>query len=164
MDRSNWFSIGGNNCHAVSFEGDLRGADGTEGVDQSEPVSPARGDGEDLQRGVGHEAGVGVPELSLSVEENVLWVLSRVDGEPAGVPLGGIFVHPIAEEHHVGGQIEVVQMAVGVLGRGLANNNASEETIQFLQTSMGVPEVSSCITSPLISARKNAFRELISNS
>lgn len=161
MDRPDWFSISGNDCHAVSFKCDLRGADSTEGVDQSEPVPPTGGDSIDLQRSVGHEAGVGVPELPLSVEEDILGILSCVDGEPAGVPFGGIFVHPIAEEHHVGGQIEVVQVAVGVFGWGLTNNNATEETIQFLQTSMGVPEVSSCVTSPLISARKNAFRELI---
>lgn len=139
----------------MSFEGDLRGADGAEGVDQSESVSSAGGNGVDLQRSVGHEAGVGVPELSLSVEENILGVLTGVDGEPAGVSFSSVFVHPIAKEHDVGGQIEIVEMAVGVLGRRLTNDNATEETIQFLQTSMGVPEVSTCVSSPLISARKN---------
>lgn len=49
------------------------------------------------------------------------------------------------------GQIVVVQMAVRVLGRRLADYDTAINTVEFLETSMSVPEVSTSITFPLVS-------------
>lgn len=92
----------------MSFECDLSWAHRRKSVDHSEPVSPSWSDRENFQGGVGHESSVGVSELSFAVDQNWFGVLSGIDGETAGVPLGGVFVEPVADEHNVGGQIVVV--------------------------------------------------------
>lgn len=120
-----------------------------------QPVSPARRDGEDLQWRVGHEAGVGVSELALPVDEHALWILTDVYGQPTRESLGGIFVHPIAEKHHVRGEIVVVEMAVGVSGRRLSDHDAAVEAVHFLQACVSVPKVGAGIScDPLISTEK----------
>ena len=81
----------------MAFESDLRGAHGRESVDHSESVSPARSDREHLQGRVGHEARVGVSELTLPVNQYVFGVLTSVDGQTTRVSLSGVFVQPIAE-------------------------------------------------------------------
>lgn len=145
----------------MSFDGDLGWANGGKGVDHAETVTAAWGDGEDFQRGVGHETGVGVTELSLAVDEQRFGILTGVDGETTWVPFGGIFVEPIAYQHDVRGQIEVVQVRVGVTGRGLADDDASVETIQLLETGVSVPEVSTCVTGPLVSGKRRSVIDSI---
>lgn len=151
MHWKHWFSVGGDDCEAVSFNGDLGWANRGKGVDHTESITAARGDGKDFERSVGHETGVGVTELSLAVDEQRFGILTGVDGETTWVPFGGIFMEPIAYQHNVRGQIEVVQMGVGVTGRRLADDDAAVQTIQLLETGVSVPEVSTCITSPLVS-------------
>lgn len=135
----------------MSFDGNLGWAYRRKGVDHTESVPAARSDGEDFQRCVGHETGVGVTELSLAVDEHRFRILTGVDGETTWVSFGGILVEPIAYQHDMRGQIEVVQVRVGVTGRRLTDDDASVQTIQFLETGVSVPEVSTCITSPLVS-------------
>lgn len=54
----------------------------------------------------------------------------------------------------MGGQIEVVQVAVGVFGGWLTDGDAAVETVHLLQACMGVPEVGSCVSGdPLVSER-----------
>lgn len=134
----------------MGFDSDLRGAHGCERVNHSEPVSSAGGDSEYFQWSVCHESCVGVSELSLSVDENRFGVLARVDGQSSWVPLSGVLVQPIADEHDVGSKIVVVKVAVGVLRWWLSDHDAAIETIKFLQTSVSVPEVGSCVSLPLI--------------
>lgn len=151
----NGFTVGSNQSQVVSLNSELSRTYGGKGVDHSEPVSPARGHGEDFQRCVGHEAGVGIPELTLAVDQQTLGVLAGVHGQSSGEPFGGILVHPVAEEHHVGGEIEVVQVAVGVFGRWLTDGDAAVQTVHLLQAGVGVPEVGSCVSCyPLISGRE----------
>lgn len=142
----------------VSFYRQLSGTDGREGVDHPEPVPPARSDREDLQGRVGHEAGVGVPELPFAVDEAALRVLAGVDGEPSWETFWCILVHPVAEEHDVRGQVVVVEVAVGVSRRGLADHDAAVQTVHLLEAGVGVPEVSAGVSgNPLISTNKTEY-------
>lgn len=144
--------ISGNERQIVSFDGQLRWANRSKRIDHPEPIPPPRRNSEHFQRCVGHESGVGVPELSLSVDEQALRVLARVHGQPSRETLRSVFVHPVTEEHHVGGQVVVVEVAVRVFGRRLADDDAAVETAHLLKTRVGVPEVGACVTSyPLVS-------------
>lgn len=107
-------AVGGDDSHAVSLDRHLGGTDGGEGVDHAEAVATSRGDCEDLEGSVGHEASVGIPELSLAVDQHGLGILASVDRQATRITLGRILVQPIADEHDVCGQIKVVQMRVGV--------------------------------------------------
>lgn len=148
------FSVGGDHGQAVSFDGDLGGANRSKRVDHTEPVATAGRDGEDLQRGVGHEAGVGIAELALAVDEQRFGILAGVDGQTTRVTFGGVLVEPIADEHDVRGQIEVVQVGVGIARWGLADDDAAVQTVQLLETGVGVPEVGAGVTGPLISGEE----------
>lgn len=50
-------------------------------------------------------------------------------------------------------QIEIVEMGIWVARRRLAHDNRAMYAVEFLQASVSVPEVSSRITGPLVSAR-----------
>lgn len=146
----------------MSFNRQLRWTDGSEGIDHPEPVSSSRGDGEDFEWCIGHETGVGVPELTFAVDEATLGVLSSVHGQSSRETLRGIFVHPIAEEHDVCRQVVVVEVAVGVSGWGLADHDATVETVHFLQTRMGVPEVSTGVScDPLVSNNSKQHKNIV---
>lgn len=110
----------------MTFEGYLSWTHRSESVDHSEPVSSAWCDCEDFEWGVGHKSSVGVSELTLAVDEDVVGILSGVDGQTTWVSFSGVFVEPIAQYHDVCCQIEVVQVAVGVFGWWLSYDNASE--------------------------------------
>jgi hypothetical protein len=43
-------------------------------------------------------------------------------------------MQPVADEYDMSCQIKIVQVAVGVLGRSLANHNAPVQPVQLLQT------------------------------
>lgn len=144
------FTVGSDDGQSVSLDGDLGRADGSERVDHTEPVATAWRDGEDLERCVGHEARVRIPELALAVDEQRFRILTGVDGQSTRVPFGRILVQPIADQHDVRGQIEVVQMRVRIARWWLTDDDATVQTVQLLQTGMGMPEVCSCITGPLI--------------
>lgn len=107
----------------LTFDGDLSGAHRGESVDHAEPVASAGCHREDLQRSVGHEAGVGVAELAFAVDEHRLGVLTGVDGQSSRVSLGGVFVHPIGQQHDVRCQVEVVQVRIWVARWWLTNDN-----------------------------------------
>lgn len=62
-------------------------------------------------------------------------------------------MHPIRQQHDVRRQIEVVEMGIWVARRRLAHDNRAMYAVEFLQASVSVPEVSSRITGPLVSAR-----------
>lgn len=152
-NRLHGLSVGGDQSQAMALDGQLGWAHGGEGVDDTEPVATSRRHREDLEGRVGHEAGVGVPELALSVDQQRLGVLASVHGQSAGVSLGGVFVQPVADQHDVGGQIEVVQVTVGVPGRRLPDDDTPVETVHLLETRVRVPEVSSCVSCPLVTER-----------
>lgn len=121
-------------------------------LSSSVPISPSRRNSEHFQRCIRHETRVGVPELTLSVDQHALGVLSDVDSQPSWKPFRGVLVHPVAEHHHVSGEIVVVQMTVGVFGRRLSDDYAAVEAVHLLQTGVGVPEVSTGVSGhPLIS-------------
>lgn len=148
----NGFAISSNQGQIVSLNGQLSWTYGSKRVDHSESVSLSWGHGKYFQRCVGHETGVGISELTLAVDQQTLGVLASVDGQPSWESFGGIFVHPVAEQHHVGGEIVIVEMAVGVLGGWLTDGDAAVETVHFLQASVGVPEVGSSVSCyPLVS-------------
>lgn len=80
---------------------------------------------------------------------------TSVDGKTTREPFSGIFVHPITEQHNMGGQIEIVQIRIGILRWCLTDNNGTIQTVHFLETSVSVPEVGTSITScPLVSGQK----------
>jgi hypothetical protein len=144
-------SVGGDQDQVVSLDGELRGTHRSERVDHPEPVSSSWSHGEDFQRCVGHESGVGVSELSFAVDEQAFGVLTGVDGQSSWESLGGVFVHPVAEQHHVRGQVVVVQVAVGVLRWGLADHDAAVQTVHLLEAGVSVPEVGSGVArQPLV--------------
>lgn len=107
----------------LTFDGDLSGTDGRESVDHAESVASAGCHREDLQRRVGHEAGVRVAELAFAVDEHGLGVLAGVDGQSSWVSFGGVFVHPIGQQHDVRCQVEVVQVRIWVARWWLTNDN-----------------------------------------
>lgn len=109
----------------MAFESDLSRAHGRESVDHSESVTSAGRDGEHFQGRVGHEASVGISELTLAVNQHVLGILTSVDGKTTWVPLRGILVQPITKQHYVGSQVIIVEMTVGVLGRWLTYDDTA---------------------------------------
>lgn len=137
----------------MSLDSQLGGTDGGERVDHAESVTAARRHGEDLQWGVGHESSVGVAELALAVNEQRFGILASVDGQSSRVPLGGVLVEPVTDQHDVRRQIEVVQVAVGIPGRGLTHDDTAVETVHLLETRVSVPEVSTGVSCPLVSER-----------
>lgn len=107
-------AVGGDDGQAVAFDGDLSWAHGREGVDHAESVASAWRHGEDLQRRVGHEAGVWITELTFAVDQHRLGILTCIHSQAAGISLCGIFVQPIGQQHHVRREIKVVEMRIGV--------------------------------------------------
>lgn len=116
----------------MAFDGQLGGADGGEGVDHTESVPATGCDSEDLEGSVGHETGVGIAELSLSVDQQRFGILASVDGQTAGISLSGVLVEPITDQHDVRGQVKVVQVTVGISGRRLADDNTAVEAVHLL--------------------------------
>lgn len=147
-------SVGRDHRHAVSFDGHLSRTDGSKCIDQPEAIPTTRSDCEDLQRSVGHEAGVRITELASAVDQHRFGILAGVDGQSTGITFGGVLVQPVANQHDVGGQIKVVQMRVGIAGWWLANDHAAVETVDLLQTGVRVPEVGASVAGPLVSERK----------
>lgn len=147
----------------MALDGDLGGTDRGEGVDHSESVATTRRDREDLQRSVGHKSGVGVSELALAVNEERLGILASVYSQSTWISFGGIFVQPITDHHDVGGQIKVIQVAVGISGRRLTDNNTAVHTVHLLKTCVSVPEMGSRITCPLISERVSLLNWTLRN-
>ena len=143
-------AVGRNHRQRMSLDRNLGRADGSERVDHAEPIAAPRRNGEDLQRRVGHEAGVRVTELALAVDQQRFGILTGVHRQTARVTLSGVLVQPVTHQHDVRGQIEVVQVRVRVARRRLPNDDATVQTVQLLQTGMGVPEVCSRISSPLV--------------
>lgn len=92
--------------------------------------------------------------MSFAVDENVVGILAGVDGQTSWVSFSRVFVEPIAEDHDMGSQVKVVQVAVGVFGWWLSDDDAAEEAVQFLETGVSMPEVSTSIASPLVSERR----------
>lgn len=147
------FTVRRNHRHAVAFDRHLCRTHGRERIDQSETVPATRRNREYLQRGVGHETGVRIAELSASVDQHRFGVLAGVDGQSAGIAFGGVLVQPVTDQHNVRGQIEVVQMRVGITRRRLTHDDAAVQTIDFLQARVRMPEVRARIASPLVSVR-----------
>lgn len=72
------FTVGRNHRQLVAFDGDLSRAHRRESVDHAESVASARRHREDLQRRVGHEACVGIAELTFAVDQHRLGILAGV--------------------------------------------------------------------------------------
>lgn len=73
-------------------------------------------------------------ELSFAVDQQRLGVLSRVGGQSAGESLHRVLVKPVGQQHHVRGQIVIVQVAVGVLRRRLSHYETAVDTVDLLQS------------------------------
>lgn len=73
-------------------------------------------------------------ELSFAVDEESFGVLSRVGSQSSREPFLCVFVHPVGEEHHVGREVIVIQVAVGVERWRLSHHYATVDTVQLLQT------------------------------
>lgn len=114
MNRLDRFSVSRDDCEAMTLDCDLGWTNRGKGVDHSESVSATGSNGEDFQRSVGHEAGVGVSELSFTVDEEGFGILTSINGQSSWVPFSGVLMQPIADQNNVGCQIKVVEMAVGV--------------------------------------------------
>lgn len=74
------------------------------------------------------------PELSFAVDENCVRVLTRVYGQSSRVPFHRVLVKPVTDEYHVSCQVEVVQIAVGVLRGRLTDYNTAIHAVELLQT------------------------------
>jgi hypothetical protein len=110
VDWMDGLAVGGDDGHRVAFDGDLCWTNGREGSDHAESVAFAWRHGEDFERRVGHESGVGIAELALAVDQQRFGILASVDGQTTRISLGGILMQPIAQHNDVRGQIEVVEM------------------------------------------------------
>lgn len=121
-----------NYCHAVPFDGHLRWANRGEGVDHAEPIAPAGCNCEYFERRVCHETSVGITELAFAVDQHGFRILAGVHGQTSRIPLCRILMQPVANEHYVRGQIEVVKVGVGIARRRLPHHNAAVETIKLL--------------------------------
>lgn len=159
VDWMNGLAVSGDYGQLVTFNCDLCWAHRWESVDHAESVASAGCHREDLQRCVCHETGVWIAELTFTVNQHRLGILTCVHCQTSRVSLSGIFVQPIRQQHDVGRQIEVIQMRIWVAWRWLTNHNWAVQTVELLQTCMRMPEVSSCVTGPLISAgRKRGWK------
>lgn len=141
----------------MTFDCHLSWTHRSEGIDHAETITTARCNGEYFQGGICHKAGVGVTELTLAVNQQRFGILASVDSQTAGITFGSILVQPITDQHNVGGQIKVIQMGVGIPRGWLTYNDTAIETIQLLETCVGVPEMCTSIASPLITAREENY-------
>lgn len=107
MDR---LSVRGDDSQSMSFNSDLCWTNCSKRVDDSESVSAPWRHSEDFKWRVGHEAGVGVSELPFAVDERTLRILTGVNSQATRIPFRCVLVHPVAEQHNVRRQIEVVQV------------------------------------------------------
>lgn len=146
-------AVCGNHLHIVALDGHLSRAHRGEGVDHAESIATTGRNGKYLKRRVSHEASVRITELSLAVNQHGLGILAGVDSQTARITLCSILVQPIADEHYVCGQVEVVQMRVGIPRWWLSHNDAAVQTVQLLQAGVSVPEVGARIARPLITER-----------
>lgn len=145
-------AVGGDDGHAVSLDGHLGRANGGEGVYHAEAVPSAGRDGEYLERRVRHESRVRVSELAAAVDEHRLGVLAGVDGQAAREALGGVLVQPVADQHDVRRQVEVVEVRVRVPRGRLPHDDAAVQPVNLLQAGVRMPEVGASVAGPLVSA------------
>lgn len=157
-------AVGCNHRQLMAFNCNLSRAHGRESVDHAESVASAGCHCEDFQRSVGHEAGVRVAELTFAVDEHGFRILAGVDSQTPRISLGGVFVQPIRQQHDVSRQIEVIEMRIWVTRWRLSHDDRTMQAIEFLQTCVSVPEVSSSVASPLISVRKKFRLYYFSNA
>lgn len=80
LHRLHGFAIGRDHGHAVALDRHLCGTYRCECIDQTEPVPTSRRYRKDLQRCVGHEAGVRVTELTAPIDQHRFGILASVDG------------------------------------------------------------------------------------
>lgn len=73
-------------------------------------------------------------ELSFSIDQQRVRVLASVGSQTARESLHSILMHPIRQQHDVGGQIVVVQMGVRILGGRLTDDDATVDTVHLLKT------------------------------
>lgn len=60
VDRVNGFAVSGDERQLVALESYLGRTDGSEGIDETETVTTARGYRKHLQGSVGHESSIGI--------------------------------------------------------------------------------------------------------
>lgn len=132
LNRMHGLTIGRDHCHTMSFDGHLCRTHRRKRIDQSESIPATRRYGEYLERCIGHEASVRVTELTATIDEHRFGILAGVDGKTARITLSGVFVQPIADQHDVCRQIEVIQMRIGIAWWWLSHNHTTVQTIDFL--------------------------------
>lgn len=139
----------------MSFNRQLRRTHRCKRINHPKSVPPSWSDCEHFQRRVGHESCVGVPELSFTVDETTLRILTGVYGKSSRETFRSVLVHPVTKEHDVGCKIIVVEVAVGIFGWGLADDDAAVQTVHFLETGVSVPEVGTGVSCyPLVSKKR----------
>lgn len=150
LHRMHRLTIGRNHRHPVALDRHLCRAHRRKRIDQPESVPPARRNRENLQRRIRHEPSVLIAELSASINQHRFGILASVDRQPSRIAFGGVLVQPIADQHNVRGQIEIVQMRVRIARRRLPHDDAAVQAVDFLQPGVRVPKVRARIARPLV--------------
>lgn len=90
-----WFTICGNDCHAMTFDRHLSWTHRRERIYQTESIAASWCDCEYFQRRVCHEASVWIAELTSAIDQHGLGVLTGVNSQSARISFGGVLVQPI---------------------------------------------------------------------
>lgn len=101
---------------------------------------------------------IAYPELAFSVYQHAFRRLASVNRQPAGETFSRVLMEPVADENDMGSEIVVVKIAVRIFARRLTYHYASVQTVHFLQSCVGVPEVRTFVSSsPLVPVYNKNF-------